>query len=124
MLSNKKISAFVPTAKPEQAKKFYSDILGLTLVSEDDFALEFSANGAKLRVTVVRDFKPQSFTVVGWEVEDIDSVIGLLDKNNVACEKYGFLKQDTSGIWTAPNGTKVAWFKDPDGNLLSLSETL
>ncbi|HUZ60727.1 MAG TPA: VOC family protein [Hanamia sp.] len=122
MLSDKKLKAFIPTVKPEEAKSFYKDILGLTLLSEDKYALEFNANGTLLRVTIVQDFKPDPFTILGWNVDDIVSVIKQLNSKNVFCEHYGFMKQDDLGIWISPNGSKVAWFKDPDGNVLSLTQ--
>ena len=122
MLSDKKLRAFVPTTKPEKAKSFYKDTLGLKLVSEDDYALEFDANGTLLRVTTVQNLQPQQFTVLGWGVDDISSTIKALNNKNVFCEKYGFFEQDDLGVWIAPNGSKVAWFKDPDGNVLSLTE--
>jgi len=122
MLTHKKLKAFVPTVKPAEAKSFYKDILGLTLLSEDNYALEFDANGTLLRVTIVPELTPHPFTVLGWNIEDIASTIKALNKKGVFCEKYGFLEQDKLGVWTAPGGSKVAWFKDPDGNLLSLTE--
>lgn len=122
MLSDKKLRAFVPTTKPEKAKSFYKDTLGLKLLSEDNYALEFDANGTLLRVTTVQDLQPQQFTVLGWEVDDISSTIKALNDKNIFCEKYDFFEQDDLGVWTAPNGSKVAWFKDPDGNVLSLTE--
>ena len=122
MLSDKKLKAFVPTVKPNEAKLFYKDILGLKLLSQDNFALEFDANGTLLRVTIVPDLQPHPFTVLGWNVDDIVSVIKQLNDKNVICERYEFLEQDNLGIWTSPNGSKVAWFKDPDGNVLSLTE--
>jgi len=122
MLSKKSIKAFIPTTRPDEAKRFYGDILGLTLLSEDKFALEFDANGTPLRITIVEKLTPQPFTVFGWDLEDIAGMIKLLNKKGVQFERYGFFEQDVLGIWIAPGGTKVAWFKDPDGNLLSLSE--
>ena len=122
MLTHKKLKAFVPTINQEKAKHFYKDILGLTLLSEDNYALEFDANGTILRVTSVRELNPHPFTVLGWKVDDIASVIKKLNENGVHFERYDFLQQDDLGIWTAPGGTKVAWFKDPDGNILSLDE--
>jgi len=122
MLTAKKLKAFVPTVKPNEAKSFYKDILGLRLLSEDNFALEFDANGTLLRVTIVQDFKPHPFTVLGWNVDDIVSVIKQLNDKNTFCERYDFFEQDNLGIWISPNGSKVAWFKDPDGNVLSLTE--
>jgi catechol 2,3-dioxygenase-like lactoylglutathione lyase family enzyme len=122
MLSDKELRAFVPTVKPAGARSFYKDILGLKLLSEDQFALEFDANGTILRVTIVPELKPHPFTVLGWHVPDIATTVGSLNKKGIVCEKYDFLEQDDAGVWTAPGGTKVAWFKDPDGNLLSLSQ--
>ena len=122
MLTDKKLKAFVPTVKPDEAKLFYKDILGLKLLSEDNFALEFDANGTLVRVTIVQDFKPHPFTILGWNVDDIASVIKQLNDKNIFCERYDFIEQDKLGIWTSPNGSKVAWFKDPDGNVLSLTE--
>lgn len=122
MLADKKLKAFVPTVKPEEAKSFYKDVLGLKLLSQDDYALEFEANGTLLRVTIVQELKPQAFTVLGWNVDDIVSIIKSLNDKNIFCEKYDFFEQNDLGIWTSPNGSKVAWFKDPDGNVLSLTE--
>jgi len=122
MLSDKKIKAFVPTVNPERAKEFYKDTLGLTLLSEDKYALEFNANGTLLRIIIVEDLSPHPYTVLGWDVDNIDFVIKSLVSKGVTFERYPYLEQDRSGIWTSPGGAKVAWFKDPDGNLLSLSE--
>jgi catechol 2,3-dioxygenase-like lactoylglutathione lyase family enzyme len=122
MLTNEHLMAFAPTIMPERAKLFYKDVLGLKLLSEDNFALEFNANGTLLRVTTVRELTPHPFTVLGWGVADIASVIRSLMAKGVHFEKFGFLEQDELGVWTAPGGAKIAWFKDPDGNLLSLKE--
>jgi catechol 2,3-dioxygenase-like lactoylglutathione lyase family enzyme len=122
MLSDKKLRAFVPTTKPDKAKSFYKDVLGLKLLSEDIYALEFDANKTLLRVTTVKDLRPQQFTVLGWGVDDIRSTIKLLNDKGIFCEKYDYFDQDELGVWTAPSGSKVAWFKDPDGNILSLTE--
>lgn len=122
MLSDKKLKAFIPTVMPDKAKLFYQDILGLKLLSEDNYALEFEANGTLLRITIVNELKPHPFTVLGWDVDNISATIKSLNEKGVVCEKYDFLEQDNLGVWTSPGGTKVAWFKDPDGNVLSLSE--
>jgi predicted enzyme related to lactoylglutathione lyase len=122
MLADKELKAFVPTVKPELAKAFYRDVLGLKLLSEDNYALEFDANGTLLRVIIVPELTPHPFTAVGWNVDDIASVIKSLNAKGVFCERYGFFEQDELGIWIAPGGSKVAWFKDPDGNTLSLTE--
>jgi len=122
MLSDKNLKAFVPTTKPNEAKLFYRDVLGLKLLSQDNYALEFDANGTLLRVTIVPSLTPHPFTILGWNVDDITSLIKQLNDKNIFFERYDFLKQDKLGIWTSPNGSKVAWFKDPDGNILSLTE--
>lgn len=122
MLADKELKAFVPTVRPDKAKLFYESILGLKLLSEDNFALEFEANGTLLRVIIVEQLNPQLFTVLGWNVKDISSTIKSLNEKNIFFEKYEFLQQDDLGIWLSPGGSKVAWFKDPDGNILSLTE--
>ena len=122
MLSNENLKAFVPTTKPKKAKLFYSETLGLKLLSEDNYASEFDANGTVLRVTIVPQLTPHPFTILGWNVQNIVSMITELSNKHVTFERYDFLKQDNLGIWTSPNGSKVAWFKDPDGNILSLTE--
>jgi len=122
MLRDKEIKAFVPTVMPAKAKLFYRDILGLKLLSEDNYALEFQTGVTLLRVIIVQELNPQPFTVLGWNVDDISATIKSLNEKGVFCEKYDFLPQDNAGIWISPSATKVAWFKDPDENILSLTE--
>jgi len=122
MITRLKLKAFIPTIKSEKAKVFYKDLLGLKLISEDNYGLEFDSNGTRLRINIVQEFKPHPFTVLGWDVDSIKSTIQSLNKKGIVFEKYDFIEQDELGIWTAPGGTKVAWFKDPDKNILSLSE--
>lgn len=129
MLSTAKLGAFIPTLSSEKARTFYVDILGLRFVSDDPFALVLESNGVNIRVTKVERFTPHPFTTLGWEVEDIRQTVSSLREKGVTFEKYDFLEQDELDIWTVPvvdnatTETRVAWFKDPDGNLLSLSET-
>jgi len=123
MLTNQTLHAFVPTLNPTRAKEFYGETLGLPQVSESPFALEFNANGTLLRVTTVQALIPHPFTVLGWGVDNIEDMIGQLKAKGIYFEIFGFFEQDDLGIWTAPDGTKVAWFKDTDGNLLSLAES-
>jgi catechol 2,3-dioxygenase-like lactoylglutathione lyase family enzyme len=123
MLTNQTLHAFVPTLNPTRAKEFYGETLGLPPVSESPFALEFNANGTLLRVTTVQALIPHPFTVLGWGVDNIEDMIGQLKAKGIYFEIFGFFEQDDLGIWTAPDGTKVAWFKDTDGNLLSLAES-
>ena len=122
MLTNKKMKAFVPTLDPEKAKEFYTKVLELKLLSSDKYGIEFDANGTLLRINTVREYTPHPFTVLGWNVDDISATIQALNKKGVHCEKYSFLEQDEMGVWLSPGGSKVAWFKDPDGNTLSVSE--
>jgi catechol 2,3-dioxygenase-like lactoylglutathione lyase family enzyme len=122
MLKSSKIKAFVSTTQPDKAREFYSVKLGLKLLSEDTYGLEFEANGAHLRISFVEKLTPQPFTVLGWDTSDIVSTIKFLIENGITFERYTFIEQDDSCIWTAPGGTRVAWFKDPDGNLLSISD--
>ena len=122
MLTDKKLKTFVSTTRPDKAKGFYGNILGLKLLSEDGYAMEFDANGTRLRVTVVETLDPQPFTVLGWDVDELPSLIISLTEKGVRFERYNSLIQDKLGIWTSPSGAKVVWFKDDDGNLLSLTE--
>jgi catechol 2,3-dioxygenase-like lactoylglutathione lyase family enzyme len=122
MLGLKNMVAFVPTRDSKKARSFYEGMLGLRFVSEDPFALVLEANGIMVRVAKVPEFKPQQFTILGWQVSDIEEAVSGLQKKGVQFEKYRIDGQDDRGIWTAPGGAKVAWFKDPDGNVLSVSQ--
>lgn len=116
------IVAFVPTIDPVRARAFYAGTLGLALEDESPFALVFRASGTMLRVTVVDELSPQPFTVLGWEVADIDAAIDTLSQRGVGFERYDGVEQDGRGAWSAPSGARIAWFKDPDGNVLSLTQ--
>lgn len=122
MLRTAQLTAFAATADAPRAKTFYEGTLGLRLLSDDQFALAFDSNGTQLRIQKVEVVHPPSFTVLGWQVADIGSMVVALSGAGVTFERYPFMQQDAAGIWTAPGGTQVAWFKDPDGNLLSLTE--
>lgn len=121
-LGNAALTAFLATANPARARAFYQDTLGLELLTDDQFALAFDANGTELRIQKVEKLKPHPFTSLGWHVPDIAKAVADLVKQGVTFERYDFMKQDKLGVWKAPSGAKVAWFKDPDGNLLSLTE--
>lgn len=117
--------AFIPTIKPAAAREFYEETLGLRFESADSFAIVFSvgpAPGIMLRVTTVPELTPADFTIFGWQVNDIVASVSELAAKGVEFTRYGFLEQDEHAIWSAPGGTKVAWFDDPDGNTLSLSQ--
>src|SRR5271169_1718624 len=123
MLASERLVGFVPITDPARAKSFYAEKLGLKFISEDSFAVVFDSNGNIIRLTRMKEVKPQSFTILGWHVSDIVATVRRLEATGVAFERYGeFMQQDELGIWTAPNGTRVAWFKDPDGNTLSVSQ--
>lgn len=122
MLSAARLTAFLATAHPDRAREFYERTLGMRVMSEDDFALVFDANGVELRIQKVDALQPQSHTALGWNVPDIRNTVIALVSRGVTPERYPFLSQDPDGVWTAPSGAQVAWFKDPDGNLLSVAQ--
>ena len=123
MLKTSDIIAFVGVSDAGLARTFYRDILGLTLVSEDGFALVFDANGTMLRVTMVPEVRAANYTVLGWHVSDIIATAKHLNAAGVDLQRYpGLNDRDELGIWTAPSGARIAWFKDPDGNVLSITQ--
>jgi catechol 2,3-dioxygenase-like lactoylglutathione lyase family enzyme len=125
MLGSADVVAFVPTRNPDKARQFYEKTLGLKFIADDKFALIFESKHVMIRVVDISgfaDYKPPPFTVLGWSVGDIVKAVGGLQKKGVAFERYPGLEQDPLGVWTAPGNAKVAWFKDPDGNTLSLSQ--
>jgi catechol 2,3-dioxygenase-like lactoylglutathione lyase family enzyme len=122
-LSQYNIIGFVTIVDVARAKEFYGNTLGLRLINEEPpFALVFDANGIMLRLGMAKERPPAHGTVLGWNVPDIAATVADLGKAGVTFEHYSFLEQNELGIWTSPTGAKVAWFKDPDGNTLSLSE--
>lgn len=114
--------AFVATADAARARAFYGDVLGLRLVGDEPFALVFDSGGVTLRVQKVATVTPTPYTVLGWSVPDIEAAIERLRSGGVRFESFGLPGQDERGVWTAGDGTRVAWFKDPDGNVLSLTQ--
>ena len=122
MLNTSKIISFVATKNPAVAWEFYERTLGLSLVSDDPFALVFNVNGVMLRVAKVQELTPAKHAILGWDVQDVCAEIEQLTKRGVRFERYAGLPQDEQGIWTSPIGAKVAWFKDGDGNTLSLTQ--
>jgi catechol 2,3-dioxygenase-like lactoylglutathione lyase family enzyme len=121
-LGSQKIIAFVGTARPSAARRFYRDTLGLRHVSEDQFAIVFDANTTMLRVAIVPQVQPAEYTALGWQVADIDQTVTRLGEAGVRFQRYPGMDQDAQGVWTSPSGARIAWFKDPDGNTLSLTE--
>ena len=122
MLNTSKIISFVATKDPALAREFYERTLGLSLVSDDPFALVFNVNGTMLRVAKVQELTPAKHAVLGWDVQNIRAEIEQLTERGVRFEHYAGLSQDEQGVWTSPIGAKVAWFKDGDGNTLSLTQ--
>ena len=125
MLKSQPIVAFVATTNPRRAKAFYAKTLGLRLTSEDPFALVFNAHGTTMRianVSNVKSFKPAPFTIVGWVVTNVGDTVGDLVKKGVAFERFPGMDQDLQGVWQSPSGARVAWFRDPDGNILSITQ--
>ena len=122
MLQSSDLMAFVATANADLAREFYRDVLGLALIDEQPFALVFDSNGTTLRVQKVHTVSPIPYTALGWRVEDIHASISGLEDRGVSFERFEGMPQDDDGVWTTPDGGAVAWFKDPDGNLLSLTQ--
>ena len=121
MLTSGKMVGFIATTDYEKARAFYEGKLGFEFLSLDQFALVVRAGDHKIRISKVPGFKPFQGTVLGWEVGDIEAVVTWLRDRGVPTEKYSFVADQELGIWTAPSGDRVAWFKDPDGNVLSVS---
>jgi catechol 2,3-dioxygenase-like lactoylglutathione lyase family enzyme len=122
MLTAGKMVGFVLTKDYERARAFYEGKLGFDFVSLDQFALVMRAGENMIRIVKMPDFVPLRSTVLGWEVGDVEAVVGWLVGRGVAMEKYPWVQDKERGIWTTPDGNKVAWFKDPDGNVLSVSQ--
>jgi catechol 2,3-dioxygenase-like lactoylglutathione lyase family enzyme len=124
-LASSTIATFIAAPDPTSSREFYENVLGLTVVSDDDFAVEFDCNGTSLRMQKgigESDFKPQQFTVLGWHVDDIDASMADLRERGVVFEQYPWMPEGSNGVMTFPGGAKVAWFKDPAGNVLSLDQ--
>jgi len=122
MLASGKLVGFLFTNDYGRARDFYVDKLGCEFVNQDQFALVVTLGGHMIRISKIPDFTPAQGTVVGWAVKDIEPVVDWLRSRGVAFEKYPFVQDQERGIWTTPDGNKVAWFKDPDGNVLSVSQ--
>ncbi len=123
ILTEAKSMGFVASVQPEQAKKFYGETLGLKFLNEDQYGTMYSVSKSlTLRVQKVKELKPQPFTIFGWQVDDIEIAVNSLVERGVKFEVFGFPGQDKRGICTFKNGAKVAWFKDPDGNTLSIAQ--
>lgn len=121
-LESAEIVAFVGTTDLDRAQAFYGGALGLERTEASGFANAYAGGGATLRVTRVDRLVPAAYTVLGWRVPDVHAALGALAARGVTARRFSSLEQDADGVWTSPSGARVAWFEDPDGNLLSLTE--
>ncbi|HZQ77969.1 MAG TPA: VOC family protein [Acidimicrobiia bacterium] len=122
MLASAELVAFVPVTDLGRARAFYEGLLGLPCVDEDRFACVLDCAGTTLRATLVEGYTPARHTVVGWAVADLAAAVSFLADRGVTMERFPGIDQDDRGIWTTPGGDAVVWFRDPDGNILSLTE--
>jgi len=122
MLGNARVMAFIATAQPEAALAFYRDTLGLELIEDGQWALVFRTDDRYLRVQKGGSVAASPATVLGWDVDDLDGAMADLAAGGVSFERFDWPGQDDAGVFTFPTGDRVAWFKDPDGNLLSLTQ--
>jgi catechol 2,3-dioxygenase-like lactoylglutathione lyase family enzyme len=122
VLGNATLITFAATAQTERALAFYRDRLGLTLIEETEYALVFRAGSTMLRLQRVVAFEPQPFTALGWDVPDIRATVAALKTAGIELERNTYVELDADGIWWTPHGNAIAWFKDPDGNTLSLTQ--
>ena len=114
--------SFLATANPDKSRHFYEAVLGLTCQSEDSFALVFKLEESTLRVQKVEAVPKVNHTVLGWDVANIEDCVKELTRKGVSFERYAQLPQNELGIWPSPSGAQIAWFKDPDGNILSVTQ--
>jgi catechol 2,3-dioxygenase-like lactoylglutathione lyase family enzyme len=121
MLSSAKLMAFVATADAARARAFYEATLGLRVVDDSPFALVLDCAGTTVRVQKVDAVREAPYTALGWEVADLPGTVRALVARGVTFERFPGMKQDDLGIWASPSGARIAWFRDPDGNVLSLT---
>ena len=122
MLATSDVIAFASTTDLARARTFYEAVLGLPVVDENAYACVFNAHGTMLRITAVAEVAHPGYTVLGWRVTGISETVARLESRGVVFVRYDGMAQDAQGVWTSPNGDRVAWFTDPDGNVLSLTE--
>ncbi len=122
MLADQELTAFVATGRAGEALIFYRDVLGLRFISDDPFALVFESGSVTLRIQKVETHQPLPYTALGWKVRDIATEVAALSAKGARFERFAGMEQDHSGVWRSPSGARVAWFKDPDGNVLSLTQ--
>ncbi len=122
MLGDSPIVAFIPSADLDRSRSFYETTLGMKVLEQDPFALSLEAPGSTVRVTKVGPFTPFPFTIFGWNVEEIAVTVAGLKSRGIEFQHFGMPNQDADGIWTSPSGARIAWFRDPDGNTLSVTQ--
>ena len=122
MLDQNEVIAFTATTDAPRALAFYRDVLGLRLVSDEQWAIVFDAAGTMLRIQKAPQHTPAPHTALGWKVADIAATMAALRERGVTFEQYPWMQQDAAGVWSTPDGARIAWFKDPDGNVLSLTQ--
>ena len=122
MLGTSEVIAFVAATDLDRAREFYAGTLGLRLVEQNQYACVFDAHSTMLRVTAVTEVARPGYTVLGWRVGDIGEMCAGLRASGVAFNRYEGMEQDDNGVWTTPAGDRIAWFTDPDGNTLSLTQ--
>jgi catechol 2,3-dioxygenase-like lactoylglutathione lyase family enzyme len=122
MLAASDVIAFVSTTDLDRGRAFYEQALGLRVVEQNHFACVIDAHGTMLRLTAAAAVATPGYTILGWQVTDIAAAVASLTGRGVIFNTYDGMDQDDTGIWTTPGGDKVAWFADPDGNVLSLTE--
>jgi catechol 2,3-dioxygenase-like lactoylglutathione lyase family enzyme len=121
-LSDADLVAFAPSIDLSRSRAFYEGALGLRLTEESSFAVAFDAHGVPLRVTAVEQRVAAPYTILGWLVPDIAAAIDALISRGITFNRYGEMDQDARGVWESPSGARIAWFEDPDGNVLSLTQ--
>ena len=124
MLESSDVVAFAAATDLQRARVFYEQVLGLQVAEHNDFACVLDANGTMLRITAVSEVRRAGYTILGWKVINIVATVRELTARGAVFLRYNGMEQDENGIWTTPGGDKVAWFADPDGNVLSLTQFL
>jgi len=116
-------TVFLGTAKADEARHFYLDVLGLELIRDDQFAVVFKLKGGELALSKIPSVSPQGYTVLDFQVPDLEAAHGLLSARGAVFERFQGMPLDDFASWTTPDGSaRIAWFKDPDGHVLSISE--
>jgi catechol 2,3-dioxygenase-like lactoylglutathione lyase family enzyme len=122
VLATSDVIAFASATDLARARAFYETTLGLPVIAENAYACVFDAHGTMLRITAVPEVAKPGYTVLGWRVAAISETVAHLESVGVVFVRYDGMAQDAQGVWTTPNGDRIAWFTDPDGNVLSLTE--